>query len=94
MTNSRKEPSIKFHGMQVKNVIITCLRRTSNVSTVEKLDILASMRERDQDIDAINIQVVAEYVTITYYKDESANVIINRELIPTHSIEQINVSDI
>ena len=94
MADSRKETSIKFHGVRVKNVVITHLRRTSNTSTVEKLDILTAKYERNQAIETINIQVVADYVTITYYKDEAANVIINRELIPTHSIEHIIVNDI
>jgi hypothetical protein len=94
MADPRKETSIKFHGVCVKNVVITHLKRTSDASTVEKLDILASEYERKQAIDTINIQIVAEYVTVTYYKDEAANVIISRELIPTHSIEQIMVSDI
>ena len=94
MDDSRNETSIKFHGIQVKNVIITHLRRTSTSSTVEKLDISTTKYERNQFIETINVQVVAEYVTITYYKNEAANMIINRELIPTHSIEHIMVSDI
>ena len=93
MADSRRETSIKFHGVQVRNVIITHLKRTSNASTVERLDIATANRERTQIIETINVQVVAEYVTVTYYKDEAANVIINRELIPTHSIEHIMVSD-
>ena len=94
MDDSRNETSIKFHGVQVKNVIITHLRRTSTSSTVEKLDISTTKYERNQSIETINVQVVAEYVTITYYKNEAANVIINRELIPSHSIEHIMISDI
>jgi hypothetical protein len=94
MNDSRNETSIKFHGVQVKNVIITHLRRTSTASTVEKLDISTTKYERNQSIETVNVQVVAEYVTITYYKNEAANAIINRELIPTHSIEHIMVSDI
>ena len=94
MDDSRNETSIKFHGVQVKNVIITHLRRTSTSSTVEKLDISTTKYERNQSIETVNVQVVAEYVTITYYKNEAANMIINRELIPTHSIEHIMVSDI
>ena len=94
MDDSRNETSIKFHGVQVKNVIITHLRRTSTSSTVEKLDISTTKYERNQSIETINVQVVAEYVTITYYKNEAANMIINRELIPSHSIEHIMVSDI
>lgn len=94
MDDSRKETSIKFHGVRVKNVIITHLRRTSGSITVEKLDISTTKYERNQSIDTINVQIVAEYITITYYKDEATNVIINRELIPTHSIEHIMVSDL
>ena len=94
MADSRKETSIKFHGVRVKNVVITRLRRTSNANTIEKLDILTANYERNQNIETINLQVVAEYLTITYYKDEATNVIINRELIPTHSIEHIMVNDI
>lgn len=94
MDYSRNKTSIKFHGVQVKNVIITHLRRTSTSSTVEKLDISTTKYERNQFIETINVQVVAEYVTITYYKNEAANMIINRELIPSHSIEHIMVSDI
>ena len=94
MDYSRNKTSIKFHGVQVKNVIITHLRRTSTSSTVEKLDISTTKYERNQFIETINVQVVAEYVTITYYKNEAANKIINRELIPSHSIEHIMVSDI
>lgn len=92
MDDSTNETSIKFHGVQVKNVIITHLRRTS--TSVEKLEISATTYEQKQSIETINVQVVAEYVTITYYKNEAANMIINRELIPTHSIEHIMVSDI
>jgi hypothetical protein len=94
MDDSRNGTSIKFHGVQVRNVIITHLRRTSTSSTVEKLDISTTKYERNQSIETINVQIVAEYVTITYYKSEAANMIINRELIPTHSIEHIMVSDI
>ncbi len=94
MDDSRKETSIKFHGVRVKNVIITHLSRTSGSITIEKLDISTTRYERNHSIDTINVQIVAGYVTITYYKDEAANVIINRELIPTHSIEHIMVSDL
>jgi hypothetical protein len=94
MGDSGKETSIKFHGIRVKNVIITHMRRTSDSILVEKLDISTTKYERNESIETINVQVVAEYVTITYYRDEAANVIINRELIPTHSIEHIAVIDL
>jgi hypothetical protein len=88
-----QETVIKFHGTQVKNVVITCIRRSSDRSMLEKLDVSAAMHKRDQAVETINIQTVAEYVTITYYKDEGTNLIINRELIPAHSIEHILVVD-
>jgi hypothetical protein len=94
MEDSGKETSIKFHGIRVKNVIITHMRRTSDSILVEKLDISTTKYERNESIETINVQVVAEYLTITYYRDEAANVIINRELIPTHSIEHIAVIDL
>ena len=67
MDDSIQETSIKFHGVRVKNVIITHLRRTSGSSMVEKLDISTTKYERNESIETINVQVVAEYVTITYY---------------------------
>jgi hypothetical protein len=94
MEDSGKETSLKFHGIRVKNIIITHMRRTSDSIMVEKLDISTTKYERNESIETINVQVVAEYVTITYYRDEAANVIINRELIPTHSIEHIAVIDL
>ena len=94
MEDSGKETSLKFHGIRVKNVIITHMRRTSDSIMVEKLDISTTKYERNESIETINVQVVAEYATITYYRDEAANVIINRELIPTHSIEHIAVIDL
>lgn len=94
MEGSSKETSIKFHGVRVKNVIITHIRRTSDSTKVEKLDISTTKYERNESIETINVQVVAEYVTITYYKDEATNIMMNRELIPTHSIEHIAVIDL
>jgi hypothetical protein len=94
MEDSGKETSLKFHGIRVKNIIITHMRRTSDSILVEKLDISTTKYERNESIETINVQVVAEYLTITYYRDEAANVIINRELIPTHSIEHIAVIDL
>lgn len=94
MSSSKKETIIKFHGVQVKNVIITHLRRTSESSAIENLDIFTAQHESNQYVETINVQIVAEYVTVTYYKDEDANAIMHRELIPTHSIEHILVRDI
>jgi hypothetical protein len=40
------------------------------------------------------VQVVADYVTITFYQNESSNILIRRELIPTHNIEHILIDDL
>jgi hypothetical protein len=44
--------------------------------------------------DAINVQLVADFITITFYKQESTNSIISRELIPSHAIEHVWVKDL
>jgi hypothetical protein len=51
--------------------------------------------EKDPDVcETINVQVVSEFVTITFYRDEEANSIIKRELIPTRKVEHIEVRDL
>jgi hypothetical protein len=37
---------------------------------------------------------VSDFVTITFYKNESDNIVIRRELIPTFIVEHIWVSDL
>jgi hypothetical protein len=43
--------------------------------------------------DTVNTQIVADYITITFYREESSNSIIRRELIPTHLVQHIWVQD-
>ena len=44
--------------------------------------------------ETLNVQVVADFATITYYRDEKENLVTRRELIPLHAIEHIWVNDI
>ena len=37
---------------------------------------------------------VADYVTIAFYQNENSNILIRRELIPTHNIENILIDDL
>jgi hypothetical protein len=91
MSNEKK--IIKFHGVEVNNIIILyAIRPYSKPVTVviEEFDAL-----KDQErCETINVQVVADFVTITFYKQESSNSIIRRELIPTHTVEHIWIKDL
>ena len=93
MDDSIQETSIKFPGVGQK-----CDHYTfeAYVGLNYGRKIGYSAQQNMNEISPLKqlTQVVAEYVTITYYKDEASNVIINRELIPTHSIEHIMVSDL
>ena len=57
---------------------------------VEEFDALKDPRP----CETINVQVVADFVTITFYKQESSNSIIRRELIPTRAVEHIWINDL
>lgn len=58
--------------------------------TIEEFD-----AEKDPQVcETINVQVVSEFVTITFYRDEKTNSIVKRELIPTHRVEHIGVRDL
>jgi hypothetical protein len=84
---------IKFHGTKVKNVILhysESQRANPDKRVIEEFDALLS---EDQS-ETINVQVVADYVTITFYKRESSNSIIRRELIPTHIVQHIWIHDL
>jgi hypothetical protein len=90
---STEQKIIKFHGAEVNNVIILySIRPYSKPVTVviEEFDAL-----KDPEwCETINIQVVADFITITFYKQESSNSIIRRELIPTHTVEHIWITDL
>lgn len=91
MSNERK--IIKFHGAEVNNVIILySIRPYSKPVTVviEEFDALKDA----EHCETINVQVVADFVTITFYKQESSNSVIRRELIPTRAVEHIWINDL
>ena len=91
MTSNKKV--VKFHGSRVANVTILYL--TKSHSKPEK-EILGEFdaKKNPERCETLNIQIVSDYVTITFYKKESSNSIIRRELIPTHSVQHIWVKDL
>jgi hypothetical protein len=83
---------VKFHGNEVENVTIlySIRQKTKPIVTMMEFDALKDARS----CESINVQVVADFVTITFYKQERTNSIISRELIPMHATEHIWVQDI
>ena len=83
--------TIKFHGTAVHNVIIHYTKRMEDTGekAIEKFDAL----NFEGVYETINIQVVADYITITVYKEESTNSIKQRKLIPTHLVEHVLIKD-
>lgn len=91
--NENKKKVIKFHGTEVTNIIIhfsQSQNKNPNTNTIEEFNALNS----SENCETINIQVVADFVTITFYQNENANIMLKRELIPTHTIEHIWIDDI
>jgi hypothetical protein len=85
--------TIKFHGVEVDNVIVRYSQKETN--NPDKIKIEAFDARKDpQSFETVNIQVVSDFVTVTFYKKESDNIVIRRELIPTSSVEHIWVSDL
>ena len=91
MAQSKK--TIKFHGLEVANVIIRYSQREVNKPDAIKIQEFDAAKD-PQICETVNIQVVSDFVTITFYKNESNNIIIRRELIPTSIVERIWVSDL
>jgi hypothetical protein len=84
---------IKFHGSIVENIVIryaTRVDKMPNGFLIEEFDALKD----PQTCQTLNLQVVADFVTITFYKDEEENSILRRELIPSHAVEHIWVNDV
>ena len=88
-----REKLIKFHGTEVKNIIINFLRSQINNPSTKVIEEFNAIKSPEK-CETINVQVVADYVTITFYKNESSNILIRRELIPTHNIEHILIDDL
>ncbi|MGB8027532.1 MAG: hypothetical protein WCE95_07990 [Nitrososphaeraceae archaeon] len=86
MINNKK--AFKFHGSEVENIIIRYVVRQYDkpgIVEIEEFDAL----KNPEPCETINVQVVADFVTLTFYRKESENSIIRRELIPLHVIERI-----
>jgi hypothetical protein len=69
---------IKFHGSEVENIAIRFATRVHNMPNsflIEEFDALKD----PQLCETINVQEVADIVTITFYKDEQENSILSRE---------------
>jgi hypothetical protein len=83
---------IKFHGLAVDNVIVRYSQREANKPDTIKIEEFNAAKD-PQICETVNIQVVSEFVTITFYEKESENIVIRRELVPTFIVEHIWVSD-
>jgi hypothetical protein len=89
--NMADSKTIKFHGQVVQDVVVRYAQRMrGKPEKIEEFD-----AEKDPEVcETINVQVVSEFVTITFYRDEKANSIVRRELIPTRKVEHIDVRDL
>lgn len=84
------EKMVKFHGQQVQDVAVRYAQIGAASVTLEEFD-----AAKDPEVcQTINVQVVSDFVTITFYKDEKANSIVRRVLIPTHRVERIEIKDL
>jgi hypothetical protein len=84
---------IKFHGTEVANVSVLYATKSSSKPDKEILEEFDAAKNPEM-CETINIQIVSDYVTITFYKKESSNSILRRELIPAHSVQHIWVKDL
>ena len=85
---SGKSKTVKFHGTKVYNVIIHYTKGSYNKPRAVPIEEFDALKTRGQ-FETINIQVIADYVAITFYKEEASNTISQRELIPAHKVEHI-----
>jgi hypothetical protein len=91
--NENKKKVIKFHGTEVKDIRIHFLQsqnKNPKTNVIKEFSALNS----SENCETINVQVVADFVTITFYQNESANIVLKRELIPTHTVEHIWIDDL
>ena len=84
---------IKFHGNEVENVTILYSIRSNKEPITTRMEEFDAFKD-PRPCESINIQIVADFVTITFYKQERTNSIISRELIPLHTTEHLWVKDL
>ena len=84
---------VKFHGNEVANVTILYSIRPHAKPITRRMEEFDALND-SRSCETINIQVVADFVTLTFYKQERTNSIIGRELIPLHAIEHVWVKDL
>lgn len=84
---------IKFHGLEVKNIIIDYLLKGTK-NPVRERAVKFDASKSEVYCETINIQLVADFVTITFYKNESSNLMTRRELIPSRVIQHIWIEDL
>ena len=89
---SKIKKTIKFHGLAVANVIVRYSQRDVNKPGTISMEEFDAAKD-PQICETVNIQVVSDFVTITFYKKESDNIVIRRELVPTLVVEHIWVND-
>jgi len=89
----RKPKIIKFHGTKVNNIVIIYLSKQQKKGVVEMIEKFDALKSK-VNCETVNIQVVAEFITITFYRNENSNLIISRELIPTHAVQYIWIEDL
>jgi hypothetical protein len=83
---------IKFHGTKVDNVIIHYTKRSwDNPEMIAVAEFDTS--KVTGKFESINIQAVADYITITFYKHERSNLVLRREMIPAYKVEHIWIKD-
>ena len=83
--------SIKFHGDAVANVVIDMhSKKGGNAIETDTFDAM----EDPLPCETINIQVIADFVSITFYRNEQSNSMIQRELIPYYRVERILIKDL
>ena len=90
MTYSKK--TVKFHGTEVANVTILYAVKQRSRGETEILEEFDAVKN-PEICETVNTQIVADYITITFYREESSNSIIRRELIPTHIVQHVWVQD-
>jgi len=76
----------------VENIIIRYAIKQYDKPDIAVIDEFDAVKDAEP-CETINVQVVADFVTITFYRNENENSIIRRELIPSHAIQHIWVKD-